>query len=139
MRFEESKYFNSLNPKILEMPFGKFYFCEKFIVSELNEGIHFDWDKIETIIAELINFYGKDAKIGYIPNRINSYSINPHYWDKVDKKYNIIVASAIVIYSTMTMMNATLEKRFFNKSMKRCNSLGEAIDWMSNIDELNKN
>ena len=38
----------------------------------------------------------------------------------------------------MTMMNATLEKRFFNKSMKRCNSLGEAINWMSNIHELSK-
>ena len=136
MRFEESKYFNSLNPKILKMPFGTFYLCEKFIISELNEGIHFDWDKIEAIMVELISFYGKDAKLGYIPNRINSYSINPHYWNKVDKKYNMIVASAIVVYSTMTMMNATLEKRFFNKSMKRCNSLGEAIEWMSNIDEL---
>jgi len=91
---------------------------------------------IEAVMVDLIAFYGKDAKIGYIPNRINSYSVNPQYWDKVDKKYNMIVASAIIVYSEMTMINATLEKRFFNKSMKRCHSLGEAIEWMSKIEEL---
>jgi hypothetical protein len=137
MRFEESKYFKSLIPKKLVMPFGLFYLCEKFVVSELNEGIHFDWHKIETIMSELVKFYGKGAKIGYIPNRINSYSVNPQYWDQVDKKYNMIVASAIVVYSEMTMINATLEKRFFSKSMKRCHSLGEAIEWMIDLDELN--
>lgn len=137
MRFEESKYFISLNPYKLEMSFGNFYLCEKFFISELNEGIHFDWIKIEEVMSELIKFYGKDAKFGYIPNRINSYSVNPQYWDKVDKKYNMIVASAIVFYSTMTMMNATLEKHFFKKSMKRCQNLTEAIEWMINLDEFN--
>tara|TARA_R110002049_G_scaffold163800_1_gene329796 strand:- start:4947 stop:5360 length:414 start_codon:yes stop_codon:yes gene_type:complete len=137
VRFEESQYFNDLKPYKLEMPFGTFYLCEKLLVSELNEGIHFDWDKIENTMAELIKFYGKDAKLGYIPNRVNSYSVNPQYWDKVDKKYNMIIASAIVVYSPMTMMNSTLEKRFFNKSIKRCRSLSEAIEWMLNLKELN--
>ncbi len=137
MRFEESGYYNSVKPYKLELPFGNFYLCEKFFISELNEGIHFDWDKIENVMSELIKFYGKGAKLGYIPNRVNSYSVNPHYWDKVDKEYNMIVASAIVFYSPMTMMNATLEKQFFKKSMKRCRSLSEAIEWMTNLDEFN--
>ena len=34
-------------------------------------------------------FYGKNAKLGYISNRVNSYSMNPQAWDKVQKKYNI--------------------------------------------------
>lgn len=136
MKFEESHYFKSLKPHKLEMPFGNFYLCEKFFISELNEGIHFDWQKIEDVVAELIKFYGKDAKLGYIPNRINSYSVNPHYWDKVDKTFNIIVASAIVVYSTMTLMNADLEKRFFKKSIKRCTSLTEAIEWMYGLEEF---
>lgn len=137
MRFEKSQYFDDLKPHKLVMPFGTFYFCDKFFISELNEGIHFEWDKIEDVMTELIKFYGKDAKLGYIPNRVNSYSVNPQYWDKVDKKYNMIIASAIVVYSPMTMLNATLEKRFFNKSMKRCRSLSEAIKWMLNLKELN--
>ena len=114
MKFSESTYFNPLRHHLLEMPFGTFYFCEKFFVSELNEG----------------------AKLGYIPNRINSYSVNPHYWDKADKIYNMIVASAIVSYSTITMMNATIEKHFFSKSIKRCTSLTEAVDWILNLKEL---
>lgn len=137
MKFEDSKYYNTIKSTKIEMPFGVFYFCEKFFLSELNEGVHFDWDKIEAVVNELFTFYGKDVRLAYIPNRINSYSINPHYWEKVDKKYNIIVASAIVTYNDMTYMNATLEKRFFNKSIKRCNSLDEAIKWTLNLKEFN--
>tara|TARA_R110002049_G_C9129630_1_gene558928 strand:- start:277 stop:702 length:426 start_codon:yes stop_codon:yes gene_type:complete len=136
MKFSESTYFNPLRHHLLEMPFGTFYFCEKFFVSELNEGVHFDWCMIENVMDELIKYYGKDAKLGYIPNRINSYSVNPHYWDKADKIYNMIVASAIVSYSTITMMNATIEKHFFSKSIKRCTSLTEAVDWILNLKEL---
>ncbi len=136
MRFEESQYYIDLKPYKIEKPFGVFYFCEKFFISEMHEGVHFEWNLIEDVMSEIIKFYGKDSKLGYIPNRINSYSVNPQYWDKVDKEYNIIIASAIVIYSPMSMMNATLEKHFFKKSMKRCNSLCEAIEWMKNINEL---
>lgn len=136
MKFEESEYFNSIKHYKLQMPFGNFYLCEKFFISELNEGIHFDWNMIELMMEELINFYGKEAKIGYIPNRVNSYSVNPNHWNKVDKEYNMIIAAAIVIYNNMTLMNATLEKRFFKKSLKRCDSLTQAITWMSNIKEL---
>ena len=137
MKFQDSEYFNNLKHTKVEMPFGVFYFCEKYFLSELNEGVHFDWDMIELVMSKLIEFYGEDAKLVYIPNRINSYSINPHYWDKVDKKYNIIIASAIVSYNNMTFMNATLEKRFFKKSIKRCESLNEAIEWTMNLKEFN--
>lgn len=136
MKFEDSEFFISIKHSKLEIPFGKFYLCDNFFISELNEGIHFSWDKIEEVMSELIKHYGKNKRLGYIPNRVNSYSVNPHYWNKVDKKYNRIVASAIVVYSSMTMMNATFEKRFFKKSMKRCESLKEAIEWIKNLKEF---
>ena len=88
MRFEESEYFNSLKPHKLEMPFGNVYFCKKFFISEFNDGIHLDWNKVEQVITELFKFYDKNVKLGYISNRINSYSVDPHYWDKAEK--NII-------------------------------------------------
>lgn len=136
MKFEDSEFFINIKHHKLEMPFGKFYLCDRFFISELNEGIHLGWDKIEIVMAELIKHYGENAKLAYIPNRVNSYSVNPHYWDKVDKTYNIIVAGAIVYYSSMNKMNASLEKRFFKKSLKRCRSLKEAIDWVLNLKEL---
>lgn len=135
MKFEDSKYFKLKHYKI-ERPFGHFYLLENFFVSELNEGIHFDWEMIKSVMDEVVLFYGPDAQIGYISNRTNSYSIDPQTWNKVDKMYGVIVAGAIVTYNTMTFMNATLEKQFYKKSIKRCLSLEEAIEWISNLKEL---
>ncbi|MFI0431403.1 hypothetical protein [Mariniflexile sp. HMF6888] len=138
MKFEDSKYFELKHYKI-ERPFGHFYLLENFFISELNEGIHFDWEMIKSVMDEVVLFYGPEAQIGYISNRTNSYSTNPQTWDGIYKKYGLIIAGAIVTYNTMTFMNATLEKQFFKKSIKRCLSLEEAIEWVSNLKELKNN
>ncbi|WP_111307199.1 hypothetical protein [Confluentibacter sediminis] len=137
MKFEESKYFNPIKTPKLEMSFGNFYFCENFFVAEVHEGIHFDWEMIKKVMDNLVDFYGKGIKLGYISNRINSYSINPQTWFKVDTEYDVIIASAVVTYNNMAFMNATLEKKFYKKSLKRCLSLDEAVDWILNIKEMN--
>ncbi|PKQ45503.1 hypothetical protein [Confluentibacter flavum] len=137
MKFEESKYFNTLKTHKLTMSFGEFYFCEKFFVAEVHEGIHFDWDMIKKVMDKLVEFHGQGIKLGYISNRINPYSVDPQSWIKVDAEYNIIIASAIVYYNNIAFMNATLEKKFYKKSIKRCLSLDEAVDWILNIKELN--
>ncbi|WP_418604057.1 hypothetical protein [Hwangdonia sp.] len=137
MKFENSEYFKILNPTKLVMPFGTYYLCEKFLIVELDEGVHFDWDKAEQIIQKVFEFYGDDAKIGFISNRINHYSVDPNNWKKVEEKYSLIIASAIVMYNSSTYMNASIEKQFTQKSIKRCMSLKEAIDWMQNLKEFN--
>ncbi|GAA4281903.1 hypothetical protein [Gaetbulibacter aestuarii] len=139
MKFEDSEYFEHLKPHVIKMSFGTFYLCDLFFVSELNEGIHFDWDKIQAVISELFKYYGEDSRIGYIPNRVNSYSVNPHYWARVDKQYNIIAASAIVYYSYSNAINAEIEERFYKKPMKLCNNLNEAISWMLDLEVLKRN
>ena len=138
MKFKDSKYYNLKHYQI-ERPFGNFYLLENFFVSELNEGVHFDWEMIKSVMDEVVLFYGSDAKIGYISNRTNSYSTNPQTWDGIYKKYGLIIAGAIVTYNAMAFMNATLEKQFFKKSIKRCLSLEEAIEWISNLKELKNN
>ncbi|MFY0714195.1 hypothetical protein J1D01_10990 [Seonamhaeicola sp. NFXS20] len=137
MKFKNSKFFNNLKHVEIVKPFGNFYFFEKFILSEINDGVHFDWDMIKEVMDEAITFYGSDVKLGYISNRVNSYSMNPQSWNMVKEEYNIIVASAIVTYSTMTFMNATIEKQFSDNSIKRCLSLEEAINWTVKLKELN--
>ncbi|WP_308992831.1 hypothetical protein QLS71_015785 [Mariniflexile litorale] len=137
MKFENSQYFKIKHYKI-ERPFGNFYLLESFFISELNEGIHFDWEMVKSIMDELIMFYGSDAQIGYISNRFNSYSLNPQVWEEIDEKYGIMVAAAIVTYNPMAFMNATLEKQFYKKSIKRCDSLEVAFQWISNLRELKK-
>lgn len=136
MKFEDSEHFNTLKYYKLEKPFGKFYFLETFFIAELNEGVHFDWKMIQEVMNEIVKFYNKGVQLGYISNRVNSYSINPQTWDLVEKEYGIIVAAAIVSYNNLTFMNATLEKNFTKKSIKRCTSLSEAIHWVTNIKEF---
>jgi hypothetical protein len=137
MKFENSKYFELKHYK-LEMPFGNFYLLETYFISEIKDGVHFDWEMIQAVMDEVIEFYGKNAKIGYISNRVNSYSMNPQTWNKVKKKYNMIVAGSIVAYNPLTYMNADIEKRLSTKTnIKSCLSLEEAVDWILNLKELN--
>lgn len=136
MTFENSKYFNLLKHSKIEFSFGNFYLFDKFIISEINEGIHFDWDKIQQVIAALIDYYGSNLKIGYISNRVNPYSIEPQLWIRFQRDYGFIVASAMVSYTELNYINASIEKRFSEMSIKRCGSLDEAINWIKNLKEF---
>lgn len=136
MTFENYSYSKKTDYKTLKMPFGTYYLCEKFFIGELKEGVHFDWKKTELVVQKLIEHYGKDAKIGFISNRINHYSIDPSNWTKIEEKYNLIIASAIVMYNNSTYMNASIEKQFTKRSIKRCMSLQKALDWMLSLKEF---
>ena len=130
MKFENSEFFKLKHFKV-EMSFGNFYLLETFFISELNEGVHFDWEMIKNTMSHLVDFYGEDAKIGYISNRVNSYSMNPETWNKVHKKYNMLTFGAIVSYNNITFLNASLEKQFSNViKIKACHTLKEAIEWI---------
>jgi hypothetical protein len=138
MKFEDSIYFTKLNNTKKSFPFGDFYLLDRFVIAEIHEGIHFDWDMVEILITHLMDHYGEDFKVGYIPNRVNSYSIDPNHWTKINDKFNILVASAIVIYNDFSFLNATIEKQFSQKSIKRCHTLDEAIRWMLSLKEFKK-
>jgi len=134
MQFKNSKYFSRLKHNQLETPYGHFYFCDKFIIAEINEGCHIDWKHLEAFIHEVFNFYGKNPKIGYISNRINNYSIDPQNWVKAQNQYSFLLTSAIVTYKKSSYNVAALEKHFSKLKINRCNSLEEAIHWMENLD-----
>lgn len=129
MHFEDSKYYKKIKSYKLELPFGNFYLTEKLVIGELNEGVHFDWKKGETLILEAIDFYGKQAKLVFVSNRINNYSIDPQNYSRLEEKYQLLAASAIVIYNPTTYMNASIEKQFTAKTIKIASSLEEAIEW----------
>ena len=136
MTFENSKYSKLLDFRKLELPFGKLYITKQFLISELNEGIHVDYAMISKLIGKFSEDISNDVKIGYIANRMNSYSFEPQLWIDFNNNYDFLVASAVVTYSDFGYLNSSLEKHFFKKSLKRCQSLDEAIEWMMNLDEL---
>ena len=137
MTFESLPNSENLNYKKIEVPFGTYYLCDTFFISELNEGVHLDWEKCLLIINQLMEHYGPNSKIGYISNRINHFSVNPSNWTKIEKNYNFIYASAIVVYNNSNLMNASIEKQFTNIPMKKCMSIIEAVEWMQNFKALN--
>ncbi|MCR8667764.1 hypothetical protein NO995_08730 [Aestuariibaculum sp. M13] len=136
MIFENSAYYDREQFFKLEKPYGTFYFGEKYILSEMHEGIHFDWSMVKDLLNDIEAYYENEVKLAYISNRIHSYSRDPHNWQKLSA-LNFIVASAIVIYNDMAYLNATLEKRFSKESIKRCQCLNEAIEWVLDLKEFN--
>lgn len=136
MKFEDSKYASQLNYSKVQFSFGNFYFFDNFVISELNEGIHFSWEKIQEVIGYFFEHYGNDFKIGYISNRVNAYSIEPQLWKRFYDEYDFIIASAMVNYTDLGYLNTTIEKHFSKKSIKRCHSLDQAINWLLNLKEF---
>jgi hypothetical protein len=138
MTFSDSTYSSSSEKiKTVEFPFGNFYLAEKYVVSEVNADTHIDWDKSTAVFDIIEEYYPKGHKIGFISNRINAYSSDPNYWSRLNSKYDCIAAFAIVSYSDLGYQNATLEKLFADRSLKRCSSLQEAIEWVLKLKELN--
>lgn len=138
MKFEDSKYSKRFPYKKEVFHFGTLYLTKHFVISELNEGIHVDHNIAGELISRFTDYIKHGIKIGYIANRYNAYSFNPQLWVDFNNEYDFLVASAIVSYTDFSYLNASLEKQFFNKSLKRCNSLDEAIEWMINLEEFKK-
>ncbi|MBR9915245.1 MAG: hypothetical protein GYB32_10545 [Algicola sp.] len=136
MKFENSKYSKLLKYKKIEFSFGTIYTTQHFVISELNEGIHVDYHIASELISRFSEEIRKGIKIGYIANRMNSYSFEPQLWLDFNNEYDFLVATAIVSYNDFSYLNSTIEKHFFQKSMKRCHSLDEAIEWMCKLEEF---
>ena len=63
MKFENSKYYRPLNPYKIIMPYGVFYFCDKFYLAEIHEGVHLDYAKIKGVMGQVMRFYGEIKKL----------------------------------------------------------------------------
>ncbi|WOD43048.1 hypothetical protein [Hwangdonia lutea] len=134
MKFEDSKYYKILKHQKVEKPFGNFYFLDQFAISEIHEGVHFNYQMIDIISEEVIKFYNdfkkqNPKKLIYITNKINSYSLDPNSWIKTEAKYGIAYTRAIVNYNSWSHTNAAIEKMFSKANIKCCHTLDEAIEW----------
>lgn len=137
MSFEDSPLSKSINYEKVILDFGSYYLCDNFFIMEINEGEHFNWDKLNILLDSLRTYYGNHKVLAYISNRINSYSIDPVLWSYFDKDDSILIAASIVSYRDSTYLNANIEKQIASIPMKRAWSLGEAIDWVKHLNEFN--
>ncbi len=135
MKVEDSKYIY-LEHEEIKLPFGYFYFFENFVVSELNEGVHFNWQRVKILSDLVLSHYGKKDDLVYISNRVNSYSIEPQSWLKFDKKYHFFQASGIIAYDQRGGLSVVLERLFSKERIKRFRSLKEAVDWATELTKV---
>jgi len=74
-KVQDIPYFEYIK-EIREYQFGKFYFFNGIVISEINQGVDFSWKMACKVVEAALDIFGEDAPIVYISNRINSYSAN---------------------------------------------------------------
>ncbi len=127
MLFEKSPFSKSLKYKKVILDFGTYYLFDSFFIMEVNEGEHFNNDKLNELLKNLRKHYGTHKHLAYIANRVHSYSIDPVLWSYFDKDDSILIAAAIVSYRDSTLMNANIEKQLASIPLKRAKTLKKLL------------
>jgi len=117
---------------------GTFYLFKDFLVSEFNEGVTVDWESVQEILHIAESYYGENASIAYISNRIHNYSLVPQDWLKFFKARKSINVMAVVSYNSRERSNILLEKMFFKNKIKKFYNLNEAVTWAVTMQRKNK-
>lgn len=125
--------------EVREYLFGTFYFFDGLVISEVNEGVSFEWKMGDRVIHETKKIFGEKMPIAYISNRINSYEINPSDWVKFYTHRNDLDFYSVVGKTKSSFASLVLERMFFKNSIKQFTDLEEAIKWsMNKIREREK-
>lgn len=125
--------------KELNYPFGTLYIFDGYLISEINEGVHFSWDHHGKQMVEDVSCYlgTLGDNLIYISNRVNSYSVLASDWLKFFKNYYFLKGYYVVDDKQQTKVNSLIENLFFNGKIKRFDSLDEAVNF-ANFALLNQ-
>ena len=115
--------------QVREFEFGIFYFFDGLVISEMKDGVIFNWKMAQKAIDAAREVLGENAPIAYISNRINSYYIVPTDWIKFYKNREQLNFYSVVGYTKGNIISLYLERLFFRSSIRKFNDLEEAIDW----------
>lgn len=116
--------------EIREFDFGVFYFFkEGIIISEMNEGVHFQWDDAKKVVYAAQDIYGLQIPIIYVANRINNYTVVPSDWVKFYKNRNDMAHYAVVGQTKGSFASLVLERLFFPYSIIQFKNLDQAVEW----------
>jgi len=128
LKYKDSTHYH-LTKEVLNFKEGTFYISDDFVVGEIAEGSHFDWNTAEKIIEAVYDHFGsRDIDISYVSNRINNYSISPVDWYKFFINKHKLKSISIVSYSPSGLAFFFLEKFFIKTKLLKFNNLDNAID-----------
>ncbi|MBQ0788101.1 MAG: hypothetical protein KBT69_11405 [Oceanihabitans sp.] len=118
---------------------GVYYFFKDFIISEVNEGVDYNWEVVKEIITIATKYYEKKNPICLISNRINQYSINPLGWHNLFKSGRKINGMAVVSYTENSIVSVAVEMLFFNSKLERFHNIFDAINWVKEVNLQQQN
>jgi hypothetical protein len=127
-RVKDLEFFKNIR-QIREFEFGVFYYFEGLVISEMKEGVELKWYNAKQAVEASQDFFGKNAPITYISNRINNYSIVATDWVKFFKNRQQLANYAVVGQTQSSFASLVLERMFFKKSIVQFQDLEEAIRW----------
>ncbi|MEW7292664.1 hypothetical protein [Aquimarina sp. 2304DJ70-9] len=116
-----------------DLNIGSVSFYKNFVISEMKEGIIFDYDNATRLLELCNEYYGKKIPFIYISNRINSYSISPTGHFKSSKMFPNLKGYGVVSYNSINNGVAKLEQSFLNIPTNIFNNLEDAIRWTEEI------
>ena len=127
-RVKELDFFKNIK-EVREFEFGIFYYFKVLVISEIKEGITFDWNMAEKAIRAAHEVFGEDKPIAYISNRINKYSVVATDWVKFYKNRHQLIFYSVVGNTKGSFASLILERMFFQNSIRQFSDLEEAVKW----------
>lgn len=118
--------------KELNYNFADVFVFENFVISEIKEGIVFNWeDHAKLIIKDVIAVLDTDGSdLTYVSNRIHSYSVMPQDWVKFFKNEYSLKGYCVISDKKTSMLSFMVESLFFNNRMKRFTNIYEAVNYL---------
>ncbi|TXN37546.1 hypothetical protein FVB32_04455 [Flagellimonas hymeniacidonis] len=136
-RVREIEFFKNIR-EIRECEFGVFYFFDGLVISEINEGVIFNWTMAKKVIDIAYEILGRERRIAYISNRVNQYSVVPADWIKFYTNRHELEFYSVVAYNKMGLSSIILEKMFFRNSIRQFSDLETAVKWSLSKIEAEK-
>ncbi len=127
-RVRELQIFKNIR-EVREFDFGIFYYFDGLVISEMKEGVIFDWNMAEKAVIAAQEIFGENHPIAYISNRINSYTVAPADWIKFYNHRQKLSFYSVVGSTQGNFASIVLERMFFQNSIHQFTDLQQAIDF----------
>lgn len=135
-RVRELPFFKNIR-EVREFDFGIFYYFDGLVISEMKEGIVFDWNMAEKAVIAAQEIFGENHPIAYISNRINSYTVAPADWIKFFNNRHLLSFYSVVGSTQGSFTSIVLERMFFQNSIHQFTDLQEALEF--SLAKIRKN
>ncbi|GLB53827.1 hypothetical protein NBRC110019_28680 [Neptunitalea chrysea] len=119
-----------------ETDMGTFYFFEKYVITEFNEGVTVNFENCKELCFLIDKFYGENKSFGVISNRVYSYSVFPTDYLILRKMHLNLKCIAVVNYKKNDLLSfesEQIEKIVCPRPFQSFTNIKDARKWLYSI------